>query len=203
MTTLAYGQARENLIVSQRIIECDPLDYSGWSGAIHAYLWLDDHDTAIATAIEGKRVVSHRQIDWALFRSYVAAGRFEDAAARIDRDIRGEIPALRARMTIAAARGDTVATKSLLEKYLAADDARGNLRIGHFAMAGERDLANQTAAEIDSDPFGYLLLMLALLDCLCGAPFDLEVTPNFAKLLQDADLPWPPASPIDWPLKDW
>ena len=59
------------------------------------------------------------------------------------------------------------------------------------------------AAAIDSDPFGYLLLMLVPPNCMCGAPFDLEVTPNFAKLLQDADLPWPPNSPIDWPLKDW
>ena len=33
--------------------------------------------------------------------------------------------------------------------------------------------------------------------------FDLEATPNFAKLIEDADLPWPPASPIEWPLKDW
>jgi adenylate cyclase len=38
---------------------------------------------------------------------------------------------------------------------------------------------------------------------MCGAPWDLEVTPNFAKLLEDAELPWPPASPINWPLKDW
>ena len=39
--------------------------------------------------------------------------------------------------------------------------------------------------------------------CMCGAPWDLEYTPNFARLLEDAELPWPPASPINWPLKDW
>ena len=200
MTTLAYGQARENLIVSQRLIECDPLDYAGWVGAISAYLWLGDHDAAIATAIEGKREISHRQVDWGLFESYVAAGRFDDAEARVDRDIRGEAPALRARMMLAAARGDAMATKSLLEKYLDTDD---DVRIAQFARTGERASANQMAAAIDSDPFGYLLLMLVPSNCMCGAPFDLEATPNFAKLLDDANLPWPPASPIDWPLKDW
>lgn len=135
--------------------------------------------------------------------SYVAAGRFDEAEARIDRDIRGEAPVQRARLILSVARGDAVATKSLLEKYLAADDAGNFRQIENFAMAGERDLANQRAAAVDSDPFGYLLLMQVPLNCMCGAPFDLEVTPNFAKLLQDADLPWPPDSPIDWPLKDW
>jgi len=201
--SLAYGQARENLILNQRLIECDPLDYVGWVGAIYAHVWLGDYDAAIATAIDGKKEITHRQIDWGLFMSYVAAGRFEDAAARIDRDIRGEAPVLRARLILSAARGDAASTKSLLEKYLAADDAGNFRQIENFAMAGERDLANQRAAEVDSDPFGYLLLMYVPLDCICGAPFDLEVTPNFAKLLQDANLPWPPASPIDWPLKDW
>jgi hypothetical protein len=39
--------------------------------------------------------------------------------------------------------------------------------------------------------------------CNCGAPFDLEATPNFARLIDEANLPWPPQSPIDWPLKGW
>lgn len=201
--SLAYGQARKNLILSQRLIECDPLDYVGWVGAISAYLWLGDYESAIASAIEGRKEITHRQVDWQLFMSYVAAGRFEDAAARIDRDIRGEALVLRARFILSAARGDAASTKSLLEKYLAADDSRDDLRIENFAMAGDRDLANQTAAEVDSDPFGYLLLMYVPSDCMCGAPFDLDATPNFAKLLDDANLPWPPDFPIDWPLKDW
>jgi hypothetical protein len=46
-------------------------------------------------------------------------------------------------------------------------------------------------------------LMLATLWCYCGAPFDLEATPNFAAKLREGDLPWPPRSPIDFPLKDW
>ncbi len=118
MSTMAYGQARENLIIGQRIIECDPLDYTGWIAAIYSHIWLGDYEAAIETAIDGKKQLSHRQIDWGLFASYVAAGRFEEAEARIDRDIRGETRALRARLVLSAARGDAVATKSLLEKYL-------------------------------------------------------------------------------------
>ena len=39
--------------------------------------------------------------------------------------------------------------------------------------------------------------------CACGAPFDLEATPNFAQIWNDADFPWPLESPINFPLKDW
>jgi len=72
-----------------------------------------------------------------------------------------------------------------------------------LAIRGERDEANRRAAEIDAHPFGHLRLMLVPGACFCGAPWDLEYTPNFAKLLEDAELPWPPASPINWPLKNW
>ena len=72
-----------------------------------------------------------------------------------------------------------------------------------LAVAGQRDRANAIATRIDAEPFGYLQLNFAIHSCMCGAPFDLEVTPNYAKLVQQAELPWPPLSPIDWPLKDW
>ena len=76
-------------------------------------------------------------------------------------------------------------------------------QIAVLARAGERELANQTAADVDARLYGHMALSTNVLLCTCGAPFDLEATPNFATLLQDADLPWPPDSPIDWPLKDW
>ena len=31
----------------------------------------------------------------------------------------------------------------------------------------------------------------------------LDATPNFAAKLNESNLPWPPASPMKFPLKDW
>lgn len=48
--------------------------------------------------------------------------------------------------------------------------------------------------------------MLQIVDLVLdviGAPWDLEATPNLAALITDAGLDWPPASPINFPLKDW
>ena len=65
------------------------------------------------------------------------------------------------------------------------------------------DTLSRLTGQLTTAPFGYLILIRAVHACICGAPFDLESTPDFAKRIEDADLPWPPLSPIDWPLKDW
>lgn len=71
------------------------------------------------------------------------------------------------------------------------------------AAAGERDLANQFAAHLDGNPIGPMQLLWATSACLCGAPFDLDATPNFAARLKESGLPWPPPARIRMPAKDW
>lgn len=134
--------------------------------------------------------------------SLIGAGRFEEAGKAIDREIRAPRTRLYRSLRIAAAQGDAIAADSLLEQYepLANSDF---VLMELLAVAGQRDRANAIATRIDAEPFGYLQLNFAIHNCMCGAPFDLEGTPNYAKLVQEAELPWPPLSPIDWPLKDW
>jgi hypothetical protein len=71
------------------------------------------------------------------------------------------------------------------------------------AWLGDRDAANQLAAEFDSRPMGPFVLSSALEWCNCGAAWDLEVTPVFAGKLREAGLEWPPVEPLKYPLKDW
>jgi hypothetical protein len=71
------------------------------------------------------------------------------------------------------------------------------------AQQGNRNEANRLAEAIDQRPFGYATLMQAIYYCTCGAPFDLEAVPEFASLLSASGLQWPPARPIEFPLKDW
>jgi len=77
------------------------------------------------------------------------------------------------------------------------------LKRRNVVRVGDRDTANETAALIDSRPFGYIPLLQAIYFCVCGSPFDLEATPTFARMLDESGLPWPPEKVIDWPLKDW
>ena len=138
--------------------------------------------------------------------AYLGAGRYEEAETLIDtHDLRDDV-SLRLRLKIAASQGHAETAASLLEEYieyLAEHPVALDRRMVELAVVGKRDLANKSAAEIDARPYGHLVLMIIPRNCMCGAPWDLEVTPNFAKLLDDASLPWPPASPINWPLKSW
>ena len=75
--------------------------------------------------------------------------------------------------------------------------------IAALALVGDREAANALAARIDASPLGAATLGRAADACTCGAPFDITATPRFAQRVAEAGFPWPPKSPVDWPLKDW
>ena len=67
------------------------------------------------------------------------------------------------------------------------------------ALFGDREEANRLAAALDARPAGGLLLAVSVTYCGCGAPFDLEATPNFKARLAESGLPWPPATAFRYP----
>jgi len=83
------------------------------------------------------------------------------------------------------------------------DYSVGPITIGMFAVQGDREGANRLAAIEDAQPLGFLILSNAVINCECGAPFDIAVTPNFARFVDEAGLAWPPAPTAKWPLKSW
>ena len=72
-----------------------------------------------------------------------------------------------------------------------------------YAWGGLREDANRLAAQYDADPWGPWVLWQIANWCACDNAFDLEVTPNFARMINDSDVDWPPRSGRDYPLKDW
>jgi len=67
------------------------------------------------------------------------------------------------------------------------------------AQSGDRDAANRQAALLDARPAGGLLLAIVVTYCGCGAPFDLDATPNFRARLAGSGLRWPPPRTIENP----
>jgi len=201
--SLPYGRARDALLMQEKQIACDPLYFSGWDDSVQAYIWLGEFDNAIDIARKGLEAVPHNAIRTALVMALAAAEQFEQARTIIDRDVRQQQGSLYLRARVAAAVGDAGAAQAMLRDYDDAGFDENDERIVMLAIAGNHEGANQLAAGIDAGPYGYLLLGDVILHCICGAPFDLESTPNFARLIKDANLSWPPQTPIDWPLKDW
>ena len=70
-------------------------------------------------------------------------------------------------------------------------------------MLGNPEAANAYASKMDARFAGPFILAETVKGCFCGAPFDLEATPNFKKRIEEAGFSWPPATPINFPAKDW
>ena len=192
----------DTLALWQRARACDPLNFYNWVNIAGMQSGSGDFAAAIATANEGVKIRPHRQIVDALIYGYIGAGEFDNALAANERLI--ESASLRnfRRLRIESARGDAETVRSLRDE-LVREGGEDVLDGTSLAQLGERNLANQAAAAADARPLGFLDLLADADSCLCGAPFDLKFTPNFARLVDDAQLVWPPRSPIDWPLKDW
>ncbi len=136
----------------------------------------------------------------------VALGRFESAEQEIRRSLDDAFYAFLGGAKLAAAQGDKVEAKRLFETMKSNPEFErpgGFLELQYFAVTGDRDSANQLAADIDTRAYGPLPLILITMWCGCGAPFDLEATPNFAAKIEQGRLPWPPRPTTTYPLKDW
>ena len=203
INTLEYGQAENVLALGERLIACDPHNPFAWWYAMQAYQWMGDFDKAANLGERALRVVDHGTVEQSLFHSYLGAGRFDDAEYILTRSSEVRSQLADRYMTLAAARGDvdtaTVEKEIMINRYAERDD----IVLNYLPRTGDRETANRIAAELDSKPFGYLSLMSVPQFCMCGAPWDIDVTPNFKKRIEDAGFEWPPGSPIEWPLKDW
>ncbi len=69
------------------------------------------------------------------------------------------------------------------------------------ALSADRMEANRQAAVLDARPAGGLLLAVLVTECQCGAPFDLDATPNFKARLAESGLSWPPPVTMKFPSR--
>ena len=197
---IEFGRADTAVELSSKTIACDPRNMFGWRDTIYAQLWSGDYDAAVRTADEGMERLPLPSIELVRGIAYVAVGRFADAERFVQQSLARDDMVNQMRLFIAAARGDAQKAQAAMERLISDYPGRKDVHLVYLPQLGDREATGDLGS---IDAAGYLTLAGIPQACLCGAPWDLEVTPNFAKRLEEGDLPWPPASPIDWPLKDW
>lgn len=205
--SVAFGAAEQAVEYYTRSVECNRLDGGDWTMASMAALYAGDPERSLSIIEDGRDVyVATLREEVMRLRALMANGRTAEARAGLSRLSGSDNLRISTEGELAASRGDREAALTARDRLLGAsskdpDVFDAALRLS--AQAGDREMANQIAAAIDGRPGGPMLLVGAIYFCRCGALFDLEVTPILARRVEEAGIAWPPAAPVEWPLKDW
>jgi adenylate cyclase len=205
LTVLAnsFGYSEEALPGSYEILTCDPRRSLSWFNTARFEFWAGDIDKAIKVAREGTTIAPGGWLDGMLVRALIADGQYDAALVESENRIKDAETAITQRALIAARQGDQQGFDELMQEFFEINEYGYFWQIILYAWGGHRDDANRVAALIDEHFFAGVTLTQVIQWCSCGAPWDLEATPNFAALIREGNLPWPPASPLNLPLKDW
>jgi len=187
----------------RRMATCDPLRSRPMVHTVGIQMWLGRAAEAIGNARQSLAWKEHPSLSRHLVLALALRGDADEAVATANSIIRNEDELLLAQSMLAAIHGKAEMASRYQTDYLGryGPDDRESLVL--TAVRGDRGDANRIAATIDARPFGHVVLLQAIYDCLCGAPFDLDATPVFASLLTESGFAWPPAKPFDFPLKGW
>ena len=205
MPTIAalIGYAEQDRDRAKTRLACDPLRSLSWFNLARATLWAGDKVEALRLAREGTLVAPGGWLGMALMRTLVANGLYEEASREIDNSVQNVDLAMALKALVIAHQGDKPGFAQVLKQYNDNPDFDPFWDLIVYAWGGQRDAANRRAAAMDEHHFGSVLLWQQVHWCACGAPFDLEATPNFAARIKEGNVPWPPPSPMSFPLKDW
>jgi TolB-like protein len=205
LVSTPWGMAREAYTVFRDATLCDPRRTAAWAQMARAQLWLGDYAGVEATAREAaeKFDAENAMLLKALVLALLNSGRAEQARQVNNSQAARESVKLQNRVVIAAALGDAARAGELQQEYLATFGPNDSESLAMEAMRGNRNEANRLARLIDGRTGGYMGLMMTILHCSCGAPFDLEATPGFAARLAASGLQWPPPTTVNFPLKNW
>jgi len=189
---------------SKKILACNPLRSLSWFNLARALLWAGRYEEALEVSREGMERAPGLWLAWVHARILIESGKFEEARVMIDTRMQDQTWAGAARALLAAKQGDREALAEAKEALADLGHVDRNFFSPLFAAwGGEREEANRIAADYDSHPWGPWVLWQVSNWCACGNAFDLEVTPNFARMINDSDVNWPPRSGREYPLKDW
>jgi len=198
---LGYSEALVSRETELRL--CDPLSASSWWSEMRALLWAGKPEQALDVATQALGVVQHDWIYLNLVMALASLGEFDQAEIELDTRFEAEQNALLARVLNAALRGDKNASDEWYRQMMVKNDQSRYFGLMGSAWRGDREEANRLAAEIDQKAFGPVALSVISWWCTCGGPWELEATPNFARMVAESGHSWPPAMPVNFPLKDW
>ncbi len=204
-----FGLATRAHAFYERQAACDPYDAGAQFPLVQNLLWQREFERADRAAdraigLLGESLfVSHLKVlvlvgrrDFAGARAFIDQGLARHPA--MTADVRSGLHAM-----LLAAEGRRDEALAAAQAWRATGDRTAVTRLPVEAWIGNREGANAVAAQMDAFPLSPAALMVLVRMCVCGAPWDLEATPNFARQIAQSGLAWPPPQVLDLPMKDW
>jgi len=199
-----FGWAEQVSDHYQRLMRCDPLSGVYVAMGSQFMLWAGQMESVIDLNTRYLNNVGYNAwVDDIRFFALLATGRYRDDPSMIDEDPEGSFFQMPRRFNVYAIENEVDKASEILEKTRAESSLNDMTLLIAEAMLGNREAANAYASEMDARFAGPFILAEVVKSCFCGAPFDLEATPNFKKRIEEAGFNWPPISPIKFPAKDW
>ena len=199
------GYAEPALELWERYQRCEPLSMSAPLKRANALVFLDRNKEALQVLDEAEvRLGNNPWMSGTRQWVLLAMGRHEEALT-IAPDVRDDLAffGMSAEALPLAMSGDVDAARAAMQKWQAENGRNLRNEIEIYAAMGDSDAANRVAAELDARPGGPMMLLITAIYCSCGAPFDLEATPNFRERMRESGLDWPLETLIRYPAKDW
>lgn len=202
---VGIGYAEEMEEIWKRAQQCDPLSMIMYIKRAQTAMWLEDYEGGLQFVNDGEiRMGTNPWFAITKLWLYLGMGNVEEAlklAPEVEKD--HDFAGVSGWTAPLALKGDIEEARARMEDWIARNGAAHWSELMVLAAMGDRDGANALAAEMDASPAGPFLLLLTSVYCGCGAPFDLESTPNFAERLEESGTQWPLATLIDYPAKDY
>lgn len=188
-----YPDLDARLAYNERLVACDPLNPEALMALGDVRLARGEYEEALVIADRLAELDRLDESEFIKLDALMGLGRFDEAEEMLIETWIWD------RYRLSAMRADTEAMAQTHDELASGDDWSA-LIIN--AIAGRREEANAAAARIDARPLGSVSLVDAIMGCGCGAPFDLDATPNFAARLEGSGLAWPPTYDLGFPLME-
>ncbi len=198
-----FGWAKQLTGKYREKLACDPMDIVPSYYLPLALIWAGDLEAALQAIEEAQnKGLSYALLEDGRFWALLAAGRVNDPAMR-GPGPKGSRMGCPRQILREALAGDPAVARQMAKEHWSRPDADDWSSLAIAAVVGDREQANEFAARIDAYPGSAFVLSTTVSTCFCGAPFDLEATPNYKARIEEAGITWPPPKRIDYPTKTW
>jgi adenylate cyclase len=199
-----FGWAAAAADHESEVLRCDPLRAVPAIMLAYWEIWNGNAAKAVETAEKYLQIQGfHPWLDDARYMALIASGQYRNDPDMLSPQPAGSAYQVPRELFLHAINNDIETAQNVLDDWLVDNEADQLSMIMAMAVFGNREAANDYTSRVDSRIGGTLALTETVKTCMCGAPFDLESTPNYRQRIEEAGFDWPPPSPIKYPAKDW